>query len=88
MSVTVPDSVVVYAVRYCLSRRSYAADDGASLVIEHGPNLPDNLRRVLIEDIVLHLREDAHPHRAAGPMPVDIRARWQQALDSLTESAS
>ncbi len=77
--IVVDSGIVVWAVRYCLGRLSYAAGDGYRLVIRSAAQLDDNAISCLKRDI----REGI-----TGVMPSDIQAGWAQALTALEMEAA
>ena len=79
MQHAVDEQTIIYAVRYCLGRQSYAAGDGANLVLDYGASLSESARKTLARDLREHVKQDHIRLRE----PRDITARWQQALEHL-----
>lgn len=47
---TTQEDIVVYAIRYCLGRLSYAAYDGIEIAKRYGAEM-DRIRPIIIKDI-------------------------------------
>lgn len=77
----VDGATVLYAVRYCLGRQSYAAEDGARLVTRFAPVLTPNLRQTLLSDLLDHLTRNPDE-------PDDIRDGWNRAYLALRQAGA
>jgi len=82
--IVVDSGIVVWAVRYCLGRLSYAAGDGYRLVIRSASQLDDNAIACLRRDI----REELDGGSWTDCGFQDIRAGWAMALTALEMEAA
>lgn len=82
-SVLVRPEAVVYAIRYCLGRATYASADGAALAIEHAELIrARGWADVTVRDIDEML---ARPHPASVTTDLD---RWREARAALAGPTS
>ena len=89
---TVPDWVIVSAVRYALGRRSYIVSDTTELIMRVWRDLPTQERGVVLRDILEHLNRKPWPNedaelREAGDRPWRILADWLRKSASPDEIA-
>jgi len=55
VSMKVHEDVLFWAFRYCLSRETYAKDDGIAAVIHNWNNITEATRRKILHEIREHL---------------------------------
>lgn len=58
-TVTVPPETVIYAVRYCMGRLTYADSDARALLRATWAHLPARDRAVVLRDIDTYLADSA-----------------------------
>lgn len=83
--IEVDSTILGYAVRYALPRRSYAVTDVVNAIVEHAPSLDEPFRRVLATDIRIGLAGGSRSTHIAGhgPTEAELAREWDRALDAL-----
>lgn len=78
------DDVVCYAVRYCLSRLSYANHDGIRIVRHYWPQLSERERSVIRRDIEEAIEENERAQELGHNHWFDDQLQgWKRLLEEI-----